>query len=265
MNVDQWITLGVLLSAMALFVTEALPVGVTGLGIIAVLGLTRVLDAETAMSAFSSPAVVLVGSLYVVSAALIRTGVVNTFGSRIVALGRGSELRLLVVSTLAAALASSLLNNTSIVVLMIPILLGASAKMGIPPSKLLMPLSFASILGGTMTLIGTSTNVFVADLAEKRGGADFEPLGFFEFLPIGAGFTGVGLAYLWFVGRRTLPARETVSSVTRGRPFEYVTELLVREGSPVVGMTPKELIKRAGERIPFQRLRKQLILEQELY
>ena len=202
MSVDQAVTLAVLCGALALFITEAFPVGVTGLCIIAALGVTKTLPPDVAIAAFSSPAVVLVGSLYVVSASLIRTGVVNAVGARIVGLGGGSEFRLLAVSTLAAALLSTLLNNTSVVVLMIPILLGAAAKGGVPPSKLLIPVSFASIFGGTMTLIGTSTNVLVADLAEEID----VTMGFFEFLPVGAVLTTVGLMYLWIVARRTLPA-----------------------------------------------------------
>jgi len=256
-NGDQIITLLVLFAALGLFVSEVVPMGVTGLLIIATLGLSHVLDYDTAVSAFSSPAVVLVGMLYVVSASLIRTGVVNALGTKMVAWGRGSEFRLLVVSTLSAALVSSLLNNTSVVVLMIPILLGAASRLGLSPSKLLMPVSFASILGGTLTLIGTSTNVLVADLAVKAGGPK---IGFFDFLPIGIGFVTIGLGYLWVIGRRTLPHRPTVSSVTRGRPFEYVTELLVTELSPVVDMTPAAIVARAGSEIRIL----QLVHEEEV-
>jgi di/tricarboxylate transporter len=250
MDMDQSITLLVLVGALVLFITEAFPLGVTGLLIIAALGVGQVFDSyETAVSAFASPAVVLVASLYVVSSSLIRTGIVNAIGQKM--LGRGSELQLLIVSTLVAALVSSLLNNTSVVVLMIPLLLGASSRLGVPPSRLLMPVSFGSILGGTMTLIGTSTNVLVVDLASHATG---ETVGFFDFLPLGAAFVGVGLLYLWTVGRRLLPARQTVSSVTRGRAFDYVTELLVPQGSPVIGMTPAELVRRASEGIRILQL-----------
>jgi len=245
---DQWIALLVLTGALALFVTEALPLGVTGLCIIATLGLTGVLDAQEAVRAFSSPAVVLVGSLYVVSASLIRTGVVAALGTRMLRAGGGSEARLMIVATLAATLVSSLLNNTSVVVMMIPILLGAASKLNIPPSRLLMPVSFASILGGMTTLIGTSTNVLVADLAAKAL-PDEPELGFFEFLPAGLGFVGIGLAYLWIVARRILPSRQTVSSVTRGRAFEYVTELRVPQRSRAVGMTPARLVAAAGAEV----------------
>ena len=239
MTGDQVTTLAILAAALALFVAELVPLGLVGLALIVVLGLT-VLDADTALASFSSPAVVLVAALYVVSASLIRTGVVASFGERVVRLGRGSETRLLVVATVAAALASSLLNNTSVVVLMMPVVLGAAQRLGIPPSRLLMPVSFAAILGGTMTLIGTSTNILVADLA--RGHARMEPLGFFEFLPFGALYAAFGMAYLWIFGRRLLPSRPTVTSVTGGKAFEYVTELRV----PKDGLALQQVRRHAG-------------------
>jgi len=257
---DEWITLAVLLGALVLFVLEYVPVGVTGLCILAVLGLSGVLDTETTMRAFSNPAVVLVGSLYVVSASLIRTGVIDAMETRLLRASGNSATRLLVFSSLGACLASTLLNNTSIVVLMLPILLSAAQRAGIPPSRLLMPLSFAAILGGTMTLIGTSTNVLIAGLSQGT----FR-IGFFDFLPIGAGFAGIGLLYLWTIGVRMLPARPTVSSITRGRLFEYVTEFLVPESGPAVGLGFAEFAQRAGPNIRvLQIVRDEAVLDPKL-
>jgi len=241
---QEWITLAVLVGAMVLFVSELIPVGVTGLCIVATLGLAGVLDNSQTMLAFSNPAVVLVASLYVVSASLIRTGVVEFMETRLLRLGSGSPRRLLVMSTLGALVASTLLNNTSVVVLMLPIVLNAAQKLEIPPSKVLMPLSYAAILGGTLTLIGTSTNVLVSGLVYPDIRIEF-----LDFLPVGAGFALIGLAYLWTIGSKLLPARQTVSSITRGRLFEYVTELHVPEGSQAVGLSIKAVKERGGDRI----------------
>ncbi|MHC4339994.1 MAG: SLC13 family permease [Planctomycetota bacterium] len=253
MTTDQVVVVLVLGGAVVLFVTELVPLGVTGLGIVVALGLTGVLDAEAVTSAFASPALILVASLYIVSASLIRTGVIAAAGMRLMQLGRGSELRLLVVTMLVAAVFSTLLNNTSVVVLMMPILLGIAQRSGIAPSRLLIPMSYAAILGGMMTLIGTSTNILVADLAEREA-PHMEPLGFFEFLPVGAGFAVVGMLYMWTFGRRLLPARPTVSSITRGRPFEYVSELRVPAAGPAVGMSVFDIGKEAGEKIRILQL-----------
>ncbi|MCZ6787015.1 MAG: SLC13 family permease, partial [Planctomycetota bacterium] len=200
MSFDQIYVLAVLLGALTLFATERIPLGVTGLGVIAALGLAGVLDPNRALSAFASPTLVIVGSLYVVSAGLLRTGVVARLGERLLRRCEGSEVRLLLTAMLAAMVLSTLLNNTSVVVLMLPLLLGAAKNLGIAPSRLLMPVSFAAILGGTMTLIGTSTNVLVADLAQKQL-PSMEPLGFFEFAPVGAGYAVLGMVYLWLIGR----------------------------------------------------------------
>jgi len=253
----------VLAGALTLFVTELLPLGVTGLCIVATLGITGVLPASGALSAFSSPVVLLVGALYVLSAALIRTGVVAALDRALLRLGRGSERRLLVVATLGAALVSTVLNNTSVVVLMVPLLLGASRTLGLAPSRLLMGLSFAAILGGMLTLIGTSTNVLVADLASgaRAPAAVKEQLGhlyfridFLDFLPVGAVLAGTGLLYLWFVAPRLLPTRPTISSITQGRVFEYVTELRVRRGGPAVGRTPADLSRMVRGRVRILQL-----------
>ncbi len=243
------IVTGTLVAALALFTTNALPLGVTGIGIIAVLGLSGVLEGRAALAAFASPAVVLVGSLYVVSASLIRTGVVGALEQQLVRWSKDSKPRVLFVTTVATALASSLLNNTSVVVLMLPILLAAAARLDIAPSKLLIPLSYASILGGTMTLIGTSTNVLVKELASQSF-----TIHFLDFLPMGLTFCGVGLTYLWFVAPHLLPARATVSSITKGKTFEFVSELRVPKQGPAVGIPVSSLAARAGKKIRVLRL-----------
>ena len=247
MEPDHLKVLLILAGALVLFITEVLPLGVTGLCILVVTALSGVLTAQQALSALSSPAVITVGALYVVTAALIRTGVAAALGQRIVQAGRGSEGRLLLVAMLAAAAFSAVLNNTSVVVLFLPIMLAAAHQLKVAPSRLLMPLSFAAILGGTLTLIGTSTNILVADLALTEADLD---MGLFEFAPLGLCYAGIGLTYLWTVGRRLLPSRPTVSSITGGRTFEYVTELRVPAEGPATALS----IERVLQRVPGTRL-----------
>jgi len=128
-----------------------------------------------------------------------------------------------------------------VVVIFIPLIAAMAERYGRSPPGALIPLSYVSILGGMLTLIGTSTNVLVADLARPA-----TRIGFLDFLPYGAVFLLVGLLYLWFVAPRILPSRPTISSVTQGRAFEYVTELLVREDSRGVGLTRTAFEQEAG-------------------
>lgn len=253
----EWITLAVLLGALVMFVRELFPVGVTGVCIIAALGISGVLSPHQTVDCFANPAVVLVGALYVVSASLIRTGVIDALESRMLRAGGNSPRRLIVLSTLGACAASSVLNNTSIVVLMLPILMSAARRADIPPSRLLIPLSYAAILGGSTTLIGTSTNVLVAGLAEGAF-----TIRFLDFFPVGIAFVGVGLLYIWTIGIRLLPARPTVSSITRGRSIEFVTEFRVPSSGPAIGMSFPELAVRAGSKIRLlQILRGEAVLD----
>lgn len=248
MTYEQGTVLLVLAGALYLFATEKFPLGITGLCVIAVLGLSRVLPAKDALGAFSNPAFLLVGSLYVVSASLIRTGVVGVV-ERLFLRRAASGGSLLLLATIGAAAVSSLVNNTSVVVLMVPVLLGAAKRLGSTPGRYLMPVCFAATCGGMTTLIGTSTNVLVAGLAAPK----FE-IGFLDFLPIGAGMTAIGLLYLWFVAPRLLPSRPTVSAVTGGRAVEYVTELRVRLDGGAIGLTPSELAQRFHEKVRILQL-----------
>jgi len=248
MTYEQGVVLLVLAGALYLFATEKVPLGITGLLVIAVLGISGAVPARDALGSFSNPAFVLVGSLYVVSASLIRTGVVGVV-ERFFLRRAASGSTLLLWATAGAAAVSSIVNNTSVVVLMVPVLLGAARRLGAAPSRYLMPVCFAATCGGMTTLIGTSTNVLVAGLASPA-----LEIRFLDFLPVGAGMTAVGLVYLWFAAPRLLPARPTVSTVTGGRTVEYVTELHVRIDGPALGLAPAELARRVHERVRILQL-----------
>lgn len=248
MTYEQGVVLLVLAGALYLFATERVPLGITGLAVIVVLGLSGVVPAALALRSFSNPAFILVGSLYVVSASLIRTGVVGVV-ERLFLRRAATGASLLLWATAGTAAVSSLVNNTSVVVLMMPVLMAAARRHGTTPSRYLMPVCFAATCGGMMTLIGTSTNVLVAGLAAPQ----FE-IAFLDFLPVGAGMTAIGLLYLWFVAPRLLPSRPTVSAVTGGRTVEYVTELRVRPGGAAAGLSPAELATRVHEKVRILQL-----------
>ncbi|MBI4613559.1 MAG: SLC13 family permease [Planctomycetes bacterium] len=247
-----WFVLGIVAVAIILLVTEKVSMDVVGLGIIVVLCLGRVLEPEEAMSGFANTALVTVGLLFVLSEGLIRTGAVNWLAARLIGLAGQNEARLFAVTMLAVASLSAFINNTPVVVLFVPILLAVCEKRHLAPSKVLMPVCFATTLGGTITLIGTSTNLAVNAWLEKNGGeiglSRFE---MFDFTAFGAIYCAAGLLYLFFIGRRLLPDRQTVAtSLGTGRHKEYLTEIRIPAGSRFTGRPVDEALKgRQGLRL----------------
>ena len=143
---------------------------------------SRVLTPEQAISGFSNTATVTVAAMFVLSAGLARTGVVSLLGQRLAAVGRLGLLPTLIALMVLIGVVSAFINNTAAVAIFLPIVLGLARDTGISPSKLLIPLSFASMFGGVCTLIGTSTNILVSSIAEQHGLA---PFGMFELSPLG--------------------------------------------------------------------------------
>jgi di/tricarboxylate transporter len=230
---EMGVVLFVVAGALVFFAREIVSVDLVALFAVLALMLTGVSDPETALAGFSNPAVHTVAAMFAVSAGLIRTGVIERVGRLFIRLAGSSPNRIFVVTLSAVVVLSAFVNNTPIVVMMIPIVLGISRHHGVAPSKLLIPISYASILGGSCTLIGTSTNLVVSGVAVAEG---LPPLTMFETAPIGLICAVIGIIYLTLFARRILPERETVTSnVSGGRIREYVTELVIRRGSPLVG------------------------------
>ena len=219
--------------AVVVFVRELFPIEVTALGLLSILVVAGILDVEDALSGFSSTAAVAIGSLFVLSHALTKTGLLETVASR---MGDGAQERpWLTIGLLLVlvAMGSSILNNTAVVALSIPLALKLCHRLGVSPSRVLLPLSFASILGGTLTLIGTSTNLLVNSVIKD---GDEPPLGMFEFTPLGAILAVAGLVYVILAARRMLPARAESGELTRKyRVGEFLAELAVGENSRLVG------------------------------
>ena len=173
----MYLTLGITLSVFAMMLWEKLPVDQTALLGLCALLVTGVLSPEEAFQVFSNEAVITVASMFVLSAALDRTGAIDQVGRWVNLIPAKNEFQLLCWTLPIVALCSAFINNTPVVVVFMPVLIGLASRRGWASSKLLMPLSFAAIFGGTCTLIGTSTNILISATAHSHGE---KPLGMFE-------------------------------------------------------------------------------------
>ena len=233
MTFEILLVLAILAVAVACFVTERLPVDLVALLVLSALLGSGILTPEQAISGFGHTATATVAAMFVLSAGLARTGAVNLLGRRLAAVGRlGLRPTLIALMALIGAV-SAFTNNTAAVAIFLPIVLGLARDTGISPSKLLIPLSFASMFGGVCTLIGTSTNILVSSIAAQHGQ---EPFGMFELSPLGLVLFAVGSLYLLTVGVRIIPDRRAGVDLAQSYGMgDYLTEILVLPESPAVG------------------------------
>lgn len=233
------LTLLVAVGAVALFVWDRLRMDVVGLIVMGTLMVTGLVSLREGISGFANEALVTVAAMFVLSAGLIRTGAVDALGKWLGRLAGKSELRLLLLSVCLVIPLSAFINNTPVVVVMIPIVLGLARTMGARPSKLLMPISFASQMGGTLTLIGTSTNLLVAGLVLDLG---MDRIRLFDITPPALVLTGIGVVYLLTAGRWLTPVRETTRDLIKSYELrDYLTGLVVEPDSPLVGKSLGEV------------------------
>ncbi len=230
---DILVTLAITVGAIVLFVLDRLPIEVVGLLVMVALMLTGVVTPTEGVSGFASEAIVTIAAMFVLSAALVRSGGVDVLGRWISSMSGQSDLRLLAVSIAVVIPASAFVNNTPVVVVMVPVLLGLARERGIPASRLFMPVSFASQMGGTLTLVGTSTNLLVAGLVLDLG---LPRIRLFDITGPALIMALVGVAYLLTVGRRLVPDRDGEDDLDeRYELGEYLSGLEVEEGSELVG------------------------------
>lgn len=237
------LTLAIILGALGLFLWNRLRIDVVALLVMTVVIITGIVTPVEGISGFANEATVTVAAMFVLSAGLVRTGLVELVGRWLARHAGGSEFRLLCLTLLLVIPVSAFINNTPVVVVMIPIVLGLAREMEAAPSRLFIPISYASQMGGTLTLIGTSTNLLVAGLILELG---LDRIGLFEITPPVLLMTVAGVVYLLTVGRWLTPVRQAEHSfVERYELGEYLSALKVERDSPLAGLTLRDL--RLGE------------------
>ncbi|WMN10855.1 SLC13 family permease [Marivirga salinae] len=229
-------TLAVILLAIILFVTEKLSVDLIGLVIICALVITGVISPVEGIKGFSNTATITVAFMFVMSAALLKTGALQFVAYKLSDIFKKNFRLGLVMMMLLIALISAFINNTPVVAVFIPVVIQIAKSTGKSPSQLLIPLSFASIFGGTCTYIGTSTNVLVSGIAQDFG---FEGFSMFQLMPFGIILVLVGTLYMMLVGSRLLPKRRKNDEDLEEKfgMREYLTEIELQDSTDSIGKT----------------------------
>lgn len=243
------ITIITLSVAIILFVWGKMRSDVVALCALTVLLSTGILTPAEALAGFSSTVVVMMIGLFVVGGAIMQTGLAKAAGNQIVKIAAGSEMRIFILVVLTTAIIGAFISNTGTVALMMPIVVSLAAGAGVSPSRLLMPVAFASSMGGTLTLIGTPPNLVISEALETAG---YSPLGFFDFTPIGMVCLGVGVILMIPLVRLFLKGKKKVDDDnTKGKTLdalikeysvgEKMRRYRVKRRSPIVGKTLAEI------------------------
>ena len=233
MTTENILVLAILAGALILFISEKLRPDVVALLVLVTLALTGLITVEQALSGFSSPAVVTVWSVFIISGALYHTGIADALARAVLRLAGDDPLRLTVLVMVTVGLLSAFMNNIGAVAIMLPAVMTVAKQARIAPSKLLIPLAFASLLGGNMTLVGTPPNILAAGILGSYLGQ--EPFQFFDFLPMGVIVLTVGVVYMALIGRHLLPDRISASAPQARILRPYLSELRVSNGSTLIG------------------------------
>ncbi len=243
----------VVVVALVLWVLETLPVDLVSMLAVLALVVGGVISPDEALRGFGNSALITVACMFVLSAGLIQTGALDFVTGLMLNIGRGSKARSIGALLLTVTFLSAFMNNTPVAVIFLPIVLSVANKLEVAPSRLLIPLSYATIMGGTCTLIGTSTNLLVSQAVERAGRP---ALGMFEFASAGIIYALTGLVFLAVAGPLLLPRRASVTSAAPGgRVREFVTEALFPPGSPLVGKTFQEVLGRVPGLAPLMVIR----------
>jgi di/tricarboxylate transporter len=223
-----YITIGIIAIGIFLFIKDYFSIDTTSILIMALFIVSGVLNPEEGFSGFNHPATLTLGCMFVVSAAVFKSGLINGLSASIVRVARIHYLIALVVFCLISALFSAFVNDAAVVAILIPLALSVCRDTNIAPSRLLIPISFAALFGGTCTLIGTSTNILVSSIAQKSG---LEPFGMFEFSMPALCLMAIGLVYLFVIAPLILPKRVPAEAEEFSNVEQYSAEVVLAKGN----------------------------------
>lgn len=259
-SLDVIVVLAIVAIVFVLFVTQPVPIDATAVGLVValvLLGEWTGVSPEQGVSGFSNPATLTVLSMFVLSEGVRRTGVIQILTRKLIAFAGDNEFRQLFATVTLSGPPGGVVSNVSVVAVLIPAILNLARQTKTSPSKLLIPLSFASMLGGMLTVVGTITNLLASEVWVQVGGPDAQPFALLEFTQLGAIVLLVGIVYLLTVGRYLTPARiEPAESSTDAFGMnDYLTDVVVMEDSPLVGSRVSELSERDLDLDVFQIVR----------
>jgi di/tricarboxylate transporter len=240
MTTDSIIIFVILGAALVLFISEKIRVDLVALMVLVALTLTGLITPEEAFSGFASPAVITVWAVFIISGGLTRSGVADVIARFILQLAGNHQIRLVVLIMLTVGLMSAFMNNIGAVAILLPAAVSVAREMKISPSKLLIPLAWASLMGGNLTLIGTPPNILASSILTTY--PEIENFNFFDFAPMGIIVLSTGILYMILVGRHLLPARTPGTGLSQDYPIrEYLSEVQVQMDSPLLGRVVREV------------------------
>lgn len=248
-TMQAWLAIAILFGMLVLFIRETFPVEVTALAGAAVMLVTGILPQEDALAVLSNHAPWTIAAMFVIVGALVRTGALDWVTRLAVRNVEARPALTLAALTVAIVVMSAFMNNTPIVVVMIPVFMQLAKQLQMSPSKVMIPLSYLAIFGGTITLIGTSTNLLVDGVARQMG---MRPFGIFDISALGLVMSAVGILYLFLFARKLLPTRESLGMLLGDRSkMKFFTEVAVPEESGLIGhkVMDVDLFKRDSMRV----------------